>query len=85
MDYYTHQLSTSMDYRPQNRIMNWFLGGFNAHAAHHLFPKFPHTMNRRLSKLIERLTRKYALPYNRKTFVGALISHYRYLHKMGVN
>jgi linoleoyl-CoA desaturase len=85
MDYYAHQLSTSMDYRPQNRIMNWFLGGFNAHAAHHLFPKFPHTMNRRLSKLIERLTRKYALPYNRKTFVGALISHYRYLHKMGVN
>jgi linoleoyl-CoA desaturase len=84
-DYYAHQLSTSMDYRPENKMMNWFLGGFNAHAAHHLFPKQPHTMNRQLTKLIKRLSSKYKMPYNCKTFIGALISHYRYLRKMGVS
>ncbi len=84
-DYHAHQLATAMDYRPTSRIMNWFLGGFNAHAAHHLFPKLPHTMNRYLTKPIERLCYKYKLPYNQKSFVGALISHYRYLHKMGVS
>jgi hypothetical protein len=25
------------------------------------------------------------MPYNCKTFIGALISHYRYLRKMGVS
>jgi linoleoyl-CoA desaturase len=83
MDYYTHQLATSMDYRPQNFLMNWFLGGFNAHAAHHLFPKWPHTMNRSITKSIQRTAKKFNLPYNSMSFVGALFSHYRFLKLMG--
>ncbi|MFM9986178.1 MAG: fatty acid desaturase family protein [Flavobacteriales bacterium] len=82
-NYYHHQLATSMDYRPRSIVMNWFLGGFNAHAAHHLFPKWPHTMNRHVTFIIQRTAVEFGLPYNSKTFVGALASHYRYLRKMG--
>lgn len=82
-DYYAHQLATSMDYRPKNIIMNWVLGGFNAHAAHHLFPKYPHTMNRHMTAIIERNARKHQLQYHCKSFIGALFSHYAYLKKMG--
>src|SRR5690349_14480244 len=33
-DYYAHQLSTCLDYAPTSKLCNFFLGGFNAHAAH---------------------------------------------------
>jgi len=82
-NFYRHQLATAMDYRPRSFMMNWFLGGFNAHAAHHLFPKWPHTMNRHVTFIIQRTAAEFKMPYNSKTFVGALISHYRYLRVMG--
>lgn len=83
-NYYEHQLATAMDYRPKSILMNWFLGGFNAHAAHHLFPKWPHTMNRHVTYSIQRTAAKFGLPYHSSTFFGALISHYRYLKRMGI-
>ncbi len=82
-NFYRHQLATSMDYRPRSFIMNWLLGGFNAHAAHHLFPKWPHTMNRHITFIIQRTAVEHNMPYNSKTFVGALRSHYAYLKVMG--
>lgn len=83
MNYFEHQLATAMDYRPKSILMNWFLGGFNAHAAHHLFPKWPHTMNRHITYSIQRIAVKFGLPYHSSTFIGALISHYKYLKRMG--
>lgn len=83
-NYYEHQLATAMDYRPKSILMNWFLGGFNAHAAHHLFPKWPHTMNRHITFAIQRTAVKFGLPYHSSTFFGALFSHYRYLKRMGL-
>ncbi len=83
--YYEHQLATSMDYRPRSVVMNWFLGGFNAHAAHHLFPKFPHTLNRHITFVIQRVAAEHGMPYHSKTFFGALRSHYAYLKVMGVS
>jgi hypothetical protein len=43
-DYYEHQLAVSLDYHPTSRLANWIFGGFNSHAAHHLFPGLPHTV-----------------------------------------
>lgn len=83
MNYYEHQLATAMDFRPKSILMNWFLGGFNAHAAHHLYPKWPHTMNRHITYAIQRTAVKFRLPYHSSTFIGALKSHYRYLKQMG--
>ncbi len=83
--YYEHQLATSMDYRPRSARMNWFLGGFNAHAAHHLFPKMPHTLNRHITFVIQRVAAEHHMPYHSKSFVGALRSHYAYLKLMGVS
>src|SRR6185503_8562779 len=53
-DYYAHQLATSLDYAPTSKIYNWFLGGFNSHAAHHLYPKLPHTIYPEISVLIKK-------------------------------
>ena len=82
-DYYTHQLTTSLDYSPTSRIYNWFLGGFNSHAAHHLYPRLPHTTYPVISRFIERRAREFKIPYNKLKLSEAIRSHYKYLRMMG--
>jgi linoleoyl-CoA desaturase len=82
-DYYVHQLATSLDYSPTSKICNWFLGGFNSHAAHHLYPKLPHTTYTVLSKYIEQRAKQFNIPYNKLDLVSAIRSHYKYLRMMG--
>jgi len=52
-DYYQHQLATSLDFSPTNKLYNWILGGFNSHAAHHLYPKLPNTLYPYITLLIQ--------------------------------
>lgn len=85
MDYYHHQLATSMDYSPTSRTWNFLMGGFNAHAAHHLYPKLPHTLYPAISLLIERKTKEFGLPYNKLNWLQSIRSHYRFLKYMGRN
>lgn len=82
-DYYAHQLATSLDYAPGSRICNWFLGGFNAHAAHHLYPRLPHTTYPCISLLIEKKAKEFNIQYNKLSLVDAIRSHYRFLKAMG--
>lgn len=84
-DYYAHQLATSLDYSPTNKIFNWFLGGFNSHAAHHLYPKLPHTTYTEISILIERKAKEFNLPYNKLSIIAAIRSHYKFLKVMGTS
>ncbi len=82
-DYYTHQLATSLDYLPESKLCNLFIGGFNAHAAHHLYPKLPHTIYPAISGIIEQKAKEFNIPYHKLTLRDAIVSHYRYLKKMG--
>ena len=81
--YSQHQLATSLDYYPTNKFVNFFLGGFNSHAAHHLFPHLPHTLYTDITPIIQRLVTKYNYRYNESTLPKAIASHFRYLNKMG--
>jgi linoleoyl-CoA desaturase len=82
-DFYVHQLATSLDYSPGSKICNFFLGGFNAHAAHHLYPRLPHTIYPVLSKYIKRKAEEFKVPYHHLSLAKAIRSHYRYLKVMG--
>ena len=82
-DYYTHQLATSLDYAPTSKVYNFFLGGFNSHAAHHLYPKLPHTAYPEISALIEKKAKEFKVPYHKLSIVEAIRSHYRFLKVMG--
>ena len=55
----------------------------NAHAAHHLYPKLPHTTYPEISALIEKKARAFNVPYNKLSIVDAIRSHYRFLKVMG--
>ena len=81
-DYYEHQLAVSLDYHPANQLANWIFGGFNSHAAHHLFPGLPHTVYTIITPAIKEAALRNRLPYHEKSIFQAVISHYEYLKKL---
>ena len=81
--YHEHQLSVSLDYHPTNKVANWIFGGFNAHAAHHLFPNLPHTLYTVITPTIKEMAIKFSMPYNELSIMNAVRSHFEYLKKLG--
>lgn len=81
-DYYEHQLAVSLDYHPTSRLANWIFGGFNSHAAHHLFPGLPHTVYTIITPAIRKAALRNNFPYHEKSIVDAVVSHYQYLKKL---
>lgn len=81
-DYYEHQLAVSLDYHPTSMFANWIFGGFNSHAAHHLFPGLPHTVYTLITPAIKKAAARNSFPYHEKSIVNAVVSHYRYLKKL---
>lgn len=81
--YFRHQLATSADFYPTSRLANFFWGGFNSHAAHHLFPGYPHTLYPRLSVAVQQTAREEGYPYHEMNFIEAIRSHFLFLKKMG--
>jgi linoleoyl-CoA desaturase len=82
-NYYRHQLATSLDYAPASHTVNFIFGGFNSHAAHHLFPAYPHTVYADIAPIIRELAAKHGYKYNCLPWYKAIASHFRYLHKLG--
>jgi linoleoyl-CoA desaturase len=78
-----HQLRTSCDWNPRSRLAAFLSGGANAHAMHHLFPGICHVHYRGLTPLLEAATARHEVCYNRKTLWEMIVSHFRFLRRMG--
>jgi linoleoyl-CoA desaturase len=79
-----HQLATTADFAPRNPLLTWYLGGLNYQVEHHLFPKVSHVHYRRLQPLIQKVCSEAGVKHLcARSFPKALISHVRYLHRMG--
>lgn len=78
-----HQVAASLDYHPRARWANFIFGGFNAHVAHHLFPQISHVHYPAISALILQLAAQYGIPYQERSWLGAVWSHFCFLKKMG--
>ena len=79
-----HQLMTTTNYAPKNRILTWFIGGLNFQVEHHLFPNVCHVHYRRISKIVQQTTKEFNLPYHvQKSFRSAILSHFRMLIALG--
>jgi linoleoyl-CoA desaturase len=79
----SHQLAASLDYCPTSRLANFLLGGFNCHAAHHLFPDVCHVHYVAISKIIKETCRELGLAYHELPCLAMIRSHFRFLKKMG--
>jgi len=79
-----HQLQTTADYAPRNRVLSWLVGGLNYQVEHHLFPNISHVHYRNIAPIVKKTAEKYNLPYYvNDTFSKALGSHTRMLKHLG--
>lgn len=83
-DWATHQVLTTVNFAPRNRLMSWYVGGLNFQIEHHLFPRISHIHYPALSKIVEQTCQDFGLPYrvNRSTRAG-IASHFRWLRRLG--
>jgi len=83
MSWPTLQMATSVDYNPDSVLLNWTLGGFNAHAVHHLLPNVSHVHYLKLMPIFRETARKHGLSYMEMSYSQSLAAHFRFLKKMG--
>lgn len=77
------QMCTSVDYNADSTFFNWTLGGFNAHALHHLLPNICHVHYLEILPLFKELSQKHGLTYMEMPYRKSLASHFRFLKGMG--
>ena len=79
-----HQLQTTTNFAPNNRILSWYVGGLNYQVEHHLFPNICHVHYRKISKIVEATAKEYGVPYNTiGRFRDAVTEHARMLYMLG--
>jgi linoleoyl-CoA desaturase len=79
----TLQMCTSVDYNAESTLLNWTLGGFNAHALHHLLPNISHVHYLDILPIFIDTAKKHGVNYMNMSYFSALKSYYRFLYKMG--
>ncbi len=79
-----HQMKTTANFAPTNKLANFLCGGLNLQVEHHLFPKICHIHYHRLSAIVKQTAADFNLPYNvNRSFFSALKSHYLFLKRLG--
>lgn len=79
-----HQIKTTANFAPRNKIISWYVGGLNYQVEHHLFPKVSHVHYPAISKIVKDACAKFNLPYNEyPTMSAAVASHFRMMRELG--
>lgn len=79
-----HQLKTTTDFAPNNKLVTWFVGGLNFQVVHHLFPKVSHVHYPQLAPIVEQTAKEFDLPYHCiPTFTEAVLGHGKMLRALG--
>lgn len=80
-----HQLQTTVDFAPSNRLLSWYVGGLNFQIEHHLFPQICHIHYPQIATIVRAVCVERGLHYAvNDTFLGALASHGRWIRRMGL-
>jgi linoleoyl-CoA desaturase len=79
-----HQLATTCNFAPKNKLVGFLFGGLNFQVEHHLFPHLCHVHLKKISPIVEQTAKEFGLPYHKNaSFFGALKSHFKVLKKLG--
>lgn len=79
--WFMHQLLCTNDISNDNWFTRFFMGCFNYHIAHHLFPSVNHVYYPAITKVIRRFAQEHALPYRQFPIIDSLRNHYRLLKR----
>lgn len=79
-----HQLFTTVNFSPKNKLINWYTGGLNHQVEHHIYPNISHIHYKKISEIVRVTAREFNLPYNEyETTRGAVVAHFKHLKRMG--
>jgi len=79
-----HQVSATVDFARDDRLVSWLVGGLNFQIEHHLFPTLSHVNYPAIAPVVEKTCKEYGVPYAaNRSFGAAVASHYRWLRQMG--
>ncbi len=79
-----HQVKSTTDFCPDNRLITWLTGGLNFQVVHHLFQHTSHCHYPAIAGLVRDTCRKHNVQYVcHPTLRSALAAHYRHLKNMG--
>ena len=81
-----HQLFTTSNFAPDNKLVEFYTGGLNHQVEHHIFPHISHIHYKKISEIVRETAKEFNLPYNEyKTFVKAFIEHIKQLNYLGTH
>ena len=79
-----HELKTTANFAPRNKVISWFVGGLNFQVEHHLFPRISHIHYPAISKIVEAECRRFNVPYHYyPRMMEAIASHVRVMKRLG--
>jgi linoleoyl-CoA desaturase len=79
-----HQMQTTANFAPKNKLITFFVGGLNYQIEHHLFQRICHVHYPAIAPIVEQTAKEYGVPYlNNETFGSAVASHARMLNRLG--
>lgn len=84
-NWFMHMLVTTNDVKEDNWFIRFFLGSFNYHVAHHLFPNVNHVYYPEVTRKIEEYAQIHGLPYRKSPLLTALKNHFLLIKKNGTD
>ncbi len=79
-----HEINTTANFAPKNKVISWFVGGLNFQVEHHLFPRISHVHYPAISKIVKEQCALFNLPYHYyPTMTEAVFSHIRVMKQLG--
>jgi linoleoyl-CoA desaturase len=79
------QMKTTADFAPHNPLLNWYIGGLNYQAIHHLFPQVCHIHYPQLAPIVAEVCEEFGVNYCvYPTLRAAIASNYRWLRRMAI-
>jgi linoleoyl-CoA desaturase len=79
-----HQVETTADFAPHNRLLNFYVGGLNYQVEHHLLPHICHMNYPRLAPIVQATCAEFGIRYNvYPTWRAAFAAHMRELSLLG--
>ncbi len=59
-----HEVQTTVDFAPRNRLLSWYVGGLNYQIEHHLLPHVCHLNYPRLAPIVRATAEEFGIRYN---------------------
>ncbi len=79
-----HQVESTIDFAPRNRLLSWYIGGLNYQIEHHLFPKMCHLNYPQIAPIVRQACEDYGVSYRvYPTFRAVLSAHVAALKWLG--